>query len=322
MELVGLRNVRGLSPPYRILIDLIVTDRCGLVLALEESGAFFFHILCHCDAPTMSNFQEEDDEDYYLPLQDQRVFGAGIRRKRVPFVRSSEHELSTINPERPSSIPPGPSIADTYLSIVLKKQKNSTSPSMPTDQEVSAPVRTTHSAPPTSEAISPPPPAPTPQTQPVDYCEICNLPISSEPGSDTNTDTSTSRPHEASLAHQVCLQHSHPPSHLDRTRAGLRYLSNYGWDPDSRLGLGATGREGIREPLKGRIKRDTAGLGTGLDADGDRIRVAPPPPNKKVEKLNAKQARKGAVEARKRGEKLRKMFFQSDEVLKYLGEDA
>jgi hypothetical protein len=63
-------------------------------------------------------------------------------------------------------------------------------------------------------------------------------------------------------------------------------------------------------------------LGTGLDADGDRLRAAPPPPKKKVEKLNAKQARKGAVEARKRGEKLRKMFFQSDEVLKYLGEDA
>lgn len=270
----------------------------------------------------MSNFQEEDDEDYYLPLQDQRVFGAGIRRKRVPFVRSSEHELSTINTERPSSIPPGPSIADTYLSIVLKKKNNSTSPSTPTHHEVSAPVRSTHSAPPTSEAISPPPPAPTSKTERTDHCEICNLPISSEPGSDTNTDTSTSRPHEASLAHQVCLQHSHPPSHLDRTRAGLRYLSNYGWDPDSRLGLGATGREGILEPLKGRIKRDTAGLGTGLDADGDRLRAAPPPPKKKVEKLNAKQARKGAVEARKRGEKLRKMFFQSDEVLKYLGEDA
>lgn len=269
----------------------------------------------------MSNFQQEDDEDYYLPLQDQRVFGAGIRRKRVPFVRSSEHELNTINPTRPSSIPPGPSIADTYLSIVLKKPATSTSLSTPTDREESAPERTTHSAPPTSEAISPPPPTLTSHTQSKDHCEICNLPISSEPGSDENTDSSTSRPHEASLAHQVCLQHSHPPSHLDRTRAGLRYLSNYGWDPDSRLGLGAAGREGIREPLKGRIKHDTAGLGTGLDKDGDRIRVAPPP-KKKVEKLNAKQARKGAVEARKRGEKLRNLFFQSDEVLKYFGEDA
>lgn len=48
----------------------------------------------------------------------------------------------------------------------------------------------------------------------------------------------------------------------------------------------------------------------------------PPPPPKKVEKLNAKQARKGAAEARRRGEKFRNLFFQSDEVLKYLGEDA
>jgi hypothetical protein len=48
----------------------------------------------------------------------------------------------------------------------------------------------------------------------------------------------------------------------------------------------------------------------------------PPPPPKKVEKLNAQQARKGALEARKRGEKLRNMIFQSDEVLKYLGEEA
>lgn len=304
---------------YRPLIAFLST-LSPLTVAVLSWLLRKLSIFLNCDAPTMSNFQEEDDEDYYLPLQDQRVFGAGIRRKRVPFVRSSEHELNTINPARPSILS-GPSIADTYLSIVLKKPSTSTSPSTPTENESPAPVRSTHSAPPASEAISPPPPAPTSQTQTKDYCEICNLPIPSEPRSDTNTNISTTRPHEASLAHQVCLQHSHPPSHLDRTRAGLRYLSHYGWDPDSRLGLGATGREGIREPLKGRIKHDTVGLGAGLDADGDRIRVPAPPP-KKVEKLNAKQARKGAAEARKRGEKLRNLFFQSDEVLKYLGEDA
>ena len=27
--------------------------------------------------------QDYDDEDYYLPLEDQRVFGAGIRRKHT-----------------------------------------------------------------------------------------------------------------------------------------------------------------------------------------------------------------------------------------------
>ena len=101
------------------------------------------------------------------------------------------------------------------------------------------------------------------------YCDVCNLPISDPQSQSQQEPTSTStRPHEASLAHQVCLKHSHPPSHLDRTRAGMRYLSTYGWNPDSRLGLGAPGREGIREPLKGRIKHDTAGLGSGLDKDG------------------------------------------------------
>ena len=45
--------------------------------------------------------QPEDEEDYFLPLEDQRVFGAGIRRKRVPFVRSSEHELNTFDPGSP-----------------------------------------------------------------------------------------------------------------------------------------------------------------------------------------------------------------------------
>jgi len=243
-----------------------------------------------------------DEEDYFLPLEDQRVFGAGIRRKRVPFVRSSEHELRTT---RPSSTP-CTNIADTYLSIVLKKDterdNSSTSTNTNTPSEASHHTRITHSAPPSSIAPN--------------HCEICNLPLSSEPGI---ADTST-RPHEASLAHQVCLNHSHPPSHLDRTRTGLRYLSTYGWDPDSRLGLGAAGREGIREPLKGRIKNDTACLGIGLDKDGDRLPARPPP--KKVQKLNAKQARKGADEARKRGDRLRNVFFQNDEVLKYLGEDA
>ncbi|KAJ5091933.1 hypothetical protein NUU61_006803 [Penicillium alfredii] len=273
-----------------------------------------------------------DDDDYFLPLEDQRVFGAGIRRTRVPFVRSSEHELNTTGPgASSSSTPPGASIANTYLSIVMKQQpvntRTFTSPNTPTPQESTPPPRTAQSAPPTAKAISPPPPPASLPTQPPypghtntpTHCEVCNLPLSSNQAPSDQTPTTT-RPHEASLAHQVCLTHSHPPSHLDRSRAGLRYLSTYGWDPDSRLGLGAPGREGIREPLKGRIKNDTAGLGVGLDADGDRVAPRPPPP--KVQNLNAKQARRGAAEARRKGEKLRNMFFQSDEVLKYLGESA
>ncbi|KAJ5690005.1 hypothetical protein N7462_004397 [Penicillium macrosclerotiorum] len=261
----------------------------------------------------MPPLPDEDDEDYFLPLEDQRVFGAGIRRKRVPFVRSSDHELSTVNPA--SSTAPGPSIANTYLSIVLKK--STSTPSTPAPQTLSPPLRTTHTAPPSSDTIAPVPPT----LPPGDHCEICNLPFAANQPAESSSDAPPHRPHEASLAHQVCLQHSHPPSHLDRTRPGLRYLSTYGWDPDRRLGLGAPGREGIREPLKGRLKNDTAGLGIGLDADGDRIRRPPPPPPK-VQKLNAKQMRKHAAEAQKKHDRMRNLFFQRDDVLKYLGEDG
>lgn len=272
--------------------------------------------------------QDYDDEDYYLPLEDQRVFGAGIRRKRVPFVRSGELNTTA------GSSSTGTNIADTYLSIVLKQQNTSkTSPSTPTNthtytnapEDIIPPPRTTHSAPPTADTIAPAPPVPTdnverPKGSARTYCDVCNLPLS-DPQSQSQSQETTSRPHEASLAHQVCLKHSHPPSHLDRTRAGMRYLSTYGWDPDSRLGLGAAGREGIREPLKGRIKHDTAGLGSGLDKDGDPIK-APLPVKNKVVKLNPKEMRRKEAEAKRRGEKMRNLFFQNDEVLKYLGESA
>lgn len=324
--MVELSEARGLA--YRPLI----ADRHGLsIMATTLAALPFFTSSTRAHESNMP--PHEDDEDYFLPLEDQRVFGAGIRRKRVPFVRSSEHELNSTSSTRPgSTTPSGASIADKYLSIVLKQPSGpSTSPNTPEHQDPSPSSRTTPSASPTPKPIASPSSqykSPT-SPEPDNYCEICNLPLPSESSNtdaDTDTEKPPTRPHEASLAHQACLTHSHPPSHLDRNRAGLRYLSTYGWDPDSRLGLGAQGREGIREPLKGRVKHDTAGLGVGLDADGDRIRAPPPQQQKKkkekVQKLNAKQVRRQAVDARNRGEKLRRVFFQSDEVLKYLGEDG
>lgn len=244
-----------------------------------------------------------DDEDYFLPVEDQRVFGAGIRRKRVPFVRSSEHELNTTNATTtaPNTGIPGPSIADKYLSIVMPKS---------TTSDI---TRTTAEQKPAT-------------------CEVCNLPL--YPSSTTTTttiDDNHNKPHESSLAHQLCLTHSHPPSHLDRTRQGLRYLSSYGWDPDSRVGLGAPGREGIREPIKGRLKADTVGLGADGDSDDEeserkiglkrreREKKAEKSRPARVEKLNAKEVRRGDLEARRRGEKLKEMFYQREDVQKYLG---
>lgn len=273
---------------------------------------------------------DDHDEDYFLPLEDQRVFGAGIRRKRVPFVRSSEHELNTTSAStgtsRDSGQAAGPSIADRYLSIVLPKTQE------PVEESGTSSTEETH------------------------ICEICNLPLPSttqdpdamEPETETDTDTNTNtdkearikelqKKHAASLAHQVCLTHSHPPSHLDRTRHGLRYLSAYGWDPDSRLGLGAAGREGIREPIRGRLKVDTVGLGVRDSRDEDaagsgvmgerkrkererRIRESVEGRRAKVgkQKLNAKEVRKGDVEAKKRGERLQEMFYQKEDLGKYL----
>ncbi|KAJ5121333.1 uncharacterized protein N7515_009294 [Penicillium bovifimosum] len=246
-----------------------------------------------------------DEEDYYLPPEQVRPFTSGVRRKRVQFVRSSDLDTTTATPTPSSSS--GTSIADKYLSIVMK-QAPSTSPSTPTQRPPSPTIRT-QSAPPTDTTVASPPASASqpdsvqnPQQQTLQPLQYKN-PAPTKHPSPTNSASPTPT----------------PPSHLDRTRAGLRYLSTYGWDPDSRLGLGAAGREGIREPIKPRVKHDTAGLGTGLDADGDRL-PARAPPKPKVQKLNAKQVRNRVAEERRRAERLRKVFYQSDEVLRYLGE--
>ncbi|RAH82270.1 hypothetical protein BO86DRAFT_447975 [Aspergillus japonicus CBS 114.51] len=323
---------------------------------------------------TMPADPAEEEEDYFLPLEDQRVFGAGIRRKRVPFVRSSDPDLHTTDSALRRNAAPstetttGATIANKYLSIVLSKSAtptpapaltpeftpDSTATSTTTNTSRARAASPQSAAPPSTSTptptptLPPPPPSPRqdnnlnlkPNSNPnSQICEICNLPLtasSSSSSSQTKTPTaeSSTRPHEASLAHQLCLTHSHPPSHLDRTRPGLRYLAAYGWDPDSRLGLGAPGREGIRAPVKGKLKVDTVGLRvTGHNADDEdaptkRKRVVGGQEqaggrgsgSAKIQKLNAKEVRRGQVDARKRGERLRELFYRDERVLRYLGE--
>ncbi|PWY77656.1 hypothetical protein BO83DRAFT_435755 [Aspergillus eucalypticola CBS 122712] len=275
--------------------------------------------------PNNREIDNEDDDEYFLPLQDQRVFGAGIRRKRVPFVRSSEQHLSTTRvsssePATPSTST-GQSIANKYLSIVLSKSKSKSNPATPPTQSPSQPISQSEpgsGSQPYSEQKEE-------VEEDVEICPVCNLPYTTptHDTSDGGTGGAGERRrrhiHEATLPHQLSLPHSHPPSHLDRTRPGLRYLEAYGWDPDSRVGLGPQGREGIREPVKGKVKEDTVGLGAVVpevkDKSGDkggRGRVQ----KKKV--LNAKEARKGQLEERKKGERLRELFFQDEDVLRYL----
>ena len=228
----------------------------------------------------------EEEDEYFVPLQDQRVFGAGVKRKRVNFIPAEASHPSS----PPQSLAPA---ADRYLSIVLKDATSATNEraTQLLSKDLEASTQTTH----TDESV---------------MCSVCALPLQIL----SDNFNSARHPHEASLTHQVCLEHSHPPSHIDRTRPGLKYLSSYGWDPDSRLGLGAAG-EGIRTPIRGKIKNDTVGLGVDLKKTGSKGSVVP----KKVEKLDAKKVRMTEEVGRRNGEKLRELFYTNDDVERYLG---
>lgn len=217
-----------------------------------------------------------DDEYYTVPIKDQRVFGAGIKRKRVPFVAASESL-----PAQPSSTC-GLTVAQRYLATVgLADDTRRSASAPPAVQDALESKATT--------------------------CGICKLRIEGD-------DVRQATRHESSLAHQICLQHSHGASHIDRTRKGLSFLQAYGWDPDSRQGLGSSG-EGRLYPIKPKEKRDTAGLGVDF-----KMLKAGKLPKKPAERLNAKQVRKQEEDGRKRKERLQRIFTTNDDVVKYLGE--
>ncbi|KIX08457.1 uncharacterized protein Z518_03113 [Rhinocladiella mackenziei CBS 650.93] len=225
-------------------------------------------------------------EDYFLPVEGQRVFGAGIKHKRIAFVPASA-ESSTSTTTAPTSTNAG----SHYLSIVLPKETEEAAKRSKIDSEEK------------SIEIG------------AETCAVCKQPISS-----TN-DKVAINSHESSIAHQVCLEHSHPPSHLDRNHVGVKYLTTYGWDPNSRKGLGAR-QEGIRIPIKAKEKHDTVGLReTGEDDDKHatkRKKNVPAKKEDKIVKLNAKQVRIQEMETKKRTEKLRQSFYGPD-LEKYLG---
>ena len=232
---------------------------------------------------------DEDEEYYTVPLTDQAVFGAGLKRKRVPFIPASTSYAGT--PQCPS-----PTVASSkYLSVVLPNAASALSPSTG------------------SAEINPPIPQ-------VRICEVCSLPLPTLrereiPGDDEAAPVRSSILHAATLVHQVCLAHSYPPSHLDRTRKGLKYLSSYGWDPDERLGLGRKGGEGRLAPVKAKEKNDTLGLGAKLRKSSGTSEA------KKVKTLDAKAMRKKVLDDKKREEKLRRMMWGREDVERYLGHD-
>lgn len=120
--------------------------------------------------------------------------------------------------------------------------------------------------------------ASTPET-----CPECALPVI-----DIHT-------HATSTAHQSSLPHSHPPHPYDRSSLGLKVLTESGWDPDARLGLGKTG-EGIRYPIKSMPKDDKLGIGVKPRKGGVLVKVE--------KKVGVKQARKIEKDKRTRRMKL------------------
>ena len=229
----------------------------------------------------------EGDDEYYVPLVDQKVFGAGVKRRRIDFVPASNAEASSTQ-----DISTKPSLANKYLSIVLPKDTSSSE---------STPRRT--------------PEVDQDGKLGITLCAICKQPLS------TSKDKVAINSHESSIAHQVCLTHSHPPSHLDREHVGLRYLQEYGWDPDSRTGLGSR-QEGIRVPIKAKEKHDTTGLRELNDEEDNKLKKKTrPKKDEPVVLLDAGKVRKQELEAKRRAEKLRSSFYGPD-LSQYLGPDG
>lgn len=210
-----------------------------------------------------------------IPLQHQRPFGSGLRCKHITFVPASSGKL--VSPDQSTSSAQSRSVADLYLDIVLPEDTRSQK---------------------TETALA-------------QVCEVCQLPLNEVP-SNAAQNKPHQRHHETSIAHQVCITHSHPPSSIDRSRMGLAVLSARGWDPDSRTGLGAT-QQGIQFPIKATPKDDKLGIGVKVPKNLEVKK------KEKPKTLDAGKVRKMAKEDKKRREKLQRQFYGNSDIEKYLG---
>ncbi|KAK3318438.1 hypothetical protein B0H66DRAFT_237725 [Apodospora peruviana] len=217
-----------------------------------------------------------DDDDYNeVPLQHKRPFGSGLHRKAIAFVPATGDTKSLTAVPAAEAKRPQQSVSDLYRSMVLPHDN------IKTHSSLGAP----------DERI---------------MCEICKLPLDS-----LAAEHPTARRHETSLAHQLCLPHSHPPSAIDRSRMGLSYLSAHGWDPDARKGLGAA-QQGIQFPVKTKPKDDKLGIGLQLPKNL-------PAPKPKAKLLDAGKVRKLVKEEKRKAERIRQQLYGGKDLEKYLG---
>lgn len=260
-----------------------------------------------------SNSDEEDDYDK-IPLQHQRPFGTGLFKKPIAFVSASGggEQLKSVDDTAATKKTPQ-DVADIYLSMVLPEDATRSQSAPPTSNTTTSSNTNDNNDNGTTTITK------TTGDEPsqLSTCPVCKLPLDTDP-----------KTHQRTLAHQVCLPHSQPPSALDRTRMGLAYLSAYGWDPDSRKGLGAE-QQGILYPVKVKVKDDNLGIGMRTRSSSP----PPPPPGKKQRKaveeekkkaqlLDAKKVRKMALDDRKKAAKIRQDLFGDGRLEKYLGPGA
>jgi hypothetical protein len=258
----------------------------------------------------MSNHvYDQDDDDDEIPLHRLRPFGAGIKRKRIEFVPQSSATESVLTVPAAKA-----SLGDLYLSIVLPKNKQVVA----VQDVVQDVLEKADNRPDTSAAVKNAEEiAIAPAVQPVD--ETLASSSTAEPHSSTTICPTCNQPidpadptlHSKTLAHQLSLPHSHPPSALNRTSMGYTYLSSYGFDVDARLGLGASG-SGRLHPVRAsnRADKDKLGIGATKEEKAERIRR---------EGLDAGGVRKEEEGKRKRDQRMRDLVYGSDEVNKYLG---
>jgi len=213
-----------------------------------------------------------------------RPFGAGLKRKRVQFVKATD--ASNASEQSPSTTPKkkktsSSNISDLYLSLVMPSGGKASSTSSTFNSTSSSASES--AAPPSCSGLLPPPPSSssslqaeaqdadettvqsgdaenlTSQHDPSEmvvhktnyglYCSTCKIQIT--------TDMKT---HVRSIVHMYNEGHSDVPHHFNRNSEGFKHMVDLGWNPDERQGLGPDGL-GIRYPIKVSEKNDKLGIG-------------------------------------------------------------
>ncbi|KAI5805201.1 hypothetical protein EDC01DRAFT_784269 [Geopyxis carbonaria] len=231
--------------------------------------------------------RDRDNDDTHDPDRWRRL--RPFRPKFQPITFIAAGSLPSTFAKAPTRTSDGAAVAAAYLRIVgaagpppsTTTSTPTTSTTTPTSTSSSTPSTTT----PTDTDIgTTATTGATPPSEVCSVCETCGLPVGADPAA-----------HLRTTAHQSAEPHSHPPHPLARSSVGLRILEGQGWDPDARVGLGADGR-GVRYPVKA-VKREGRG---GVGDDGKEVGKGKEVKGKvRVEKLGAKEARKGDIERRK-----------------------